>query len=512
MEERAFGWNGISLWKKRLKISEAVLFCLIMSYMALVLAPAAQAYPWPDFYGEEDSRYFSIGAQSSFFLEKKNWLHLVPAVDVKYSNVMVDVDLGWQYSVPEKKSYFRFSELALTFPIPFLSKWNFSLGLKNHEWSKADLYWNLGLWQPRYLMDPFRPVQMGHPGFYLNYRGLSSFTLHLSYISLPDLDIIEILEGGQINSRNPFFISPVTFEEDSNGGSQPQWTIEEIPPIRWGTFLKPMVALHTSHKLPHFQLSVAYAYKPSHQLQYSAFANQCSPSKLINNSCEVSGVDYSINYHHLLSLEAEMSPLKDVTLFGTLVYENPRELPRRPSLKDVVTASYEEEESLQSSFLPASFNGKQGYWISSNSANHLTASLFLYYREGEKTKEQTTVSFGYLRPLLKETNQNNPVFMSFEPLFGSSFPWTHAMSLSLEHWIKNIFHGYRFQFRLNYALDNEMYQASFENRLNLFPSFQVSLSGDLLFQAMVHDLKSGSSSIQLYKDHSRILMGARYVF
>lgn len=485
-------------------------FCLTLAHPVAV----AQTYPWPDFYGERDTRYLSIGAQSSFFLNQKKWLHLIPAVDLKYSNLMVDVDLGWQYSVPEKKSYFRLSELALTFPIPLSSKWKFSLGFKKHEWSKADLYWNLGLWQPRYLIDPFRPVPMGRPGFYLNYSGFSSFTLHLSYLAFPDLHIIPELEGGQITSENPFFISPVTLEEDSGKTtSSSKWNIQDMPSLKWDTFLKPVMALHAFHKLPHFQLSMAYAYKPSHRLRYFVFANQCTPSQIVTGSCAIGSVDYSITYHHLFSVEAEMSPMKNVTLFGSLVYENPRALPRDHSLSDIATAFLKEEKDLYSSpSSPVLLNGEQGHWVSSVARDHLTASVFLYYREGEKTKEQTTVTVGYLRPLWKEQNPNNSFISSLTPLFESSFSLTHAVSFSLDYWMKNILHGYQFQFRLNHALDNKMYQASFENRLNLLPSFQVSFSGDILFQAANQDLKSGSSAIQLYENHSRILVGARYVF
>ena len=484
---------------------------LCMTWMFPV--SASSQYPWPDFYGEPASRAFSIGAQSSFFLKQKNWLHLVPTVDLKYSNLMVDVDLGWQYSLPEKKHYFRLSEMALTFPIPFSSKWNFSLGFKKHKWSKADIYWNLGLWQPRYMVDPFRPVQMGRPGFYLNYKGLSTFTLHLSYLAFPDLHIIPKLTGGGIQSENPFFISPVTLEEDSDKTSPTQWDIKEMPSLKWDTFLKPVVALHTFHKLPHFQLSVAYAYKPSHRLRYFVFANQCTPSQIVQGTCAISGADYSVGYHHLFSVEGEMSPLKNVTLHGALIYENPRELPRGHSVSDITSAFFKEKKDLLSSpSPPVSLNGQKGHWVSSVSRDHLTASVFLYYREGEENRDQTQLSVGYLRPLWREKNPNNSFVTSLAPLFGRNFSWIHAISFSLEHEMKSIFHGYKFQFRLNHALDNKMYQAGFENRLNLLPFLQVSLSGDVLFQADHQELKSGSSSIQLYKNHSRILVGASCVF
>ena len=498
------------------RVQTALWGVLLMVVLCMTWAfsvAAASAYPWPDFYGEPDSRALSIGMQSSFFLKQKKRFHFVPAVDVKYSNLMVDVDLGWQYSFSEKKHYFRFSEMALTFPIPFSSNWNFSLGFKKHEWSKADLYWNLGLWQPRYLIDPFRPVQMGRSGFYLNYKGLSTFTLHLSYLAFPDLRIIPELKGGIIQSENPFFISPVTFEEDSEKPSPTQWDIKEMPSLKWDTFLKPVAALHTHHKLPHFQLSVAYAYKPSHRLRYFVFANKCTPSQIIQGTCPITGADYSIGYHHLFSVEGEMSPLKNVTLHGALIYENPRELPRNHSVSDITAAFFKEtKSSLPSPSSPISLNGQKGHWTSSVSRDHLTASLFLYYREGEKDRGQTKLSVGYLRPLWKEKNPNNSFLASLAPLFGSSFSWIHAISFSLEHEIKSILHGYQFQFRLTHALDNKMYQAGFENRLNLLPFFQISLSGDILFQAANQGLKSGSSAIQLYKNHSRILVGASCVF
>ena len=266
-------WLWLLRGMKQIKTMIVVGCCLVLLFPVKTVF----AYPWVDFQDKQDSPYFSLGIESSFFVTQKRWLHLIPSMDVKYSNLMVDVDLGGQYSLPEENFYLRLSELALTFPIPFASKWNFSLGFKKNKWIKADLYWNLGLWQPRYLVDPFRPVPLGRPGFYLNYKGYSSFTLYLSYLSFPDLSIIPKLENGAISSKNAFFISPVTLEGDSKKTVHPfKWDIKEMPSLKWGTFLKPALSLHTAHKLPHFQLSLAYAYKPSHRLRYFVFGNQCT--------------------------------------------------------------------------------------------------------------------------------------------------------------------------------------------------------------------------------------------
>ena len=501
----------LRLFMKQIKTIIRVGCCLAF----LFSIKTAFAYPWIDLQDEQDSPYFSLGMQSSFFVPQKRWLHLIPSMDLKYSNLMVDVDLGGQYSYPEKSFYLRLSELALTFPIPFSSKWNFSLGFKKNDWIKADLYWSLSLWQPRYLIDPFRPVPMGRPGLYLNYKGSSSFTLYLSYLSFPDISIIPELDNGAINSKNAFFISPVTLKGDSKEVEHSfKWDIKEMPSVKWGTLLKPALSLHTSHKLPHFQLSLAYSYKPSHLLRYFVFTHKCSLSQHSNNSCSISDVDYSINYHHLLSAEVEMSPLKGMTLFGTLIYENPRALVRNHTSSDIAKAFFQERKAESPSpFSLVTFNGQKGYWISSIPRDHLTASIFLYYREGAKNKEQTTITAGYLRPLWQEKNPNNLFLNNFTaPLLGESFLWIHALSFSLEHWIKNVLHGYQFQFRLNHSLDNKIYQASFENKLNLLPSLQVSLSGDVLFQAEDQGLKSNTSAIQLYKNHSRVLMGVKYVF
>ena len=478
------------------------------------LTVSAHAYPWPDFYGEKDPRRLSIGAQSSFFPKQKSWLPLIPTVDLKYSNMMADVDLGWRYSLPEERSYFRLSELALTFPVPLFTKWSFSLGFKDQEWSKADRYWNLGLWQARYKTDPFRPVQMGRPGLFLNYKGFSSFTLHLSYLALPDLNIIPLLKSGKVSSKNPFFVSPVTLERDSEQTKQPTWKIKELPPVKWSAFLKPVAAVRTSHKLPHFQFSLAYGYKPSHQLKYFAFVEKCTILQFTSGACVISGVDYSINYHHLFSLEAEISPFKGLTVTGSLTYENPRELERDHSLSDIKSVFFREPKKKEDEPpVPVSFNGQEGFWVSSSPADRLLAGLFLYYRDGEKTNEQTTVSFGYLRPLSQEKTVDNSFVTSAAPLLGAGSAYAHAISFSLEHDLKAVLHGYRLRFRLNHALDNKIFQAGFDNRLNILPSFQVSFNGDILFQLSGRQsLKSGASAIQLYRERSRALLGVAYVF
>ena len=193
-----------------------------------------------------------------------------------------------------------------------------SLGFRDHLWSEADRYWNYGLWQPRYLLDAFRPIQMGLPGLYLQYKADTSVVFLLSYFYLPDIIIYPRLKDNQVDSANPFFLSSGSFNKF-------HWGIKDLELFSLDRLFKPIIALQIQHFVKNHSLSLSYAYKPINQFQYSIYIPPINLSKKEKKQhpWEIKDFDYSILSHHLASLEWESDLSENLSLFASLFYEKP---------------------------------------------------------------------------------------------------------------------------------------------------------------------------------------------
>ena len=120
----------------------------------------AQAYPWM-FFRENKPYKIVLDLHGSYFLKGEK--SFFSGFQANYHNSKIDLNLGYNYSFLEQQHYYQISELSVIFPFIF-EEWKMSLGFRDVLWSSADRYWNYGLWQSRYLLDPLRPKQMGRPG------------------------------------------------------------------------------------------------------------------------------------------------------------------------------------------------------------------------------------------------------------------------------------------------------------------------------------------------------------
>ena len=446
---------------------------LLILISSLLWIPAVEAYPWMFFRQDESEKIVELDTHASYFI--KGQTTVLSSVGLNYHNPMVDVNLGWTYSFLEKNHYFRVSELSLIFPF-ILKDWKMSLGFKDVLWSEADRYWNYGLWQARYMLDAFRPIQMGLPGLYINHEGETSLLFLISYFYLPDIIVYPKLKDGKITSKNPFFV-------DSLGGFH--WDIDKLELFRIERFFKPILAFQIKHSLKNSNVSFSYAYKPVNQFQYSVIQKGIvpTPKKKLKQQFTISDFKYSIVSHHLASLEGEIVLDEGFSLFASLFYED--------------------SEKLQ--------QGKK--WINDDFESHVTFSLLSYFEENLGEKSKTLFTLGYTKTMEDGSKKNisNRITENFESILSRAFDWKEAISLSVEYQDKNLLQGLLFRFRGNYALDNAFYVLALENYLNLTPHIQMYLSGDILFH-FSDELKKGSSSISKYKDLSRLLLGGKYVF
>ncbi|MCZ0932847.1 MAG: hypothetical protein OXJ52_06830 [Oligoflexia bacterium] len=437
---------------------------------------SAQAYPWM-FFRESSSSIIQLDSHASYFLNGKT--AVFSGFQLAYHNSKIDLDLGYNYSFLEKNHYFQISELSVIFPFLF-EDWKMTLGVRDVLWSEADRYWNYGLWQARYLLDPLRPKQLGIPGLYFDHKtDTTSFLLALSYFYIPDVIILPELKNNEIVSKNPFFI---------NSFSQFHWEVEQLDLFEIDRFFKPTLAFRLEHFIENSSINFSYAYKPVNQLRKAVFVKGINLSESSANSLTVTDFKYFVLSHHLMSLEAETKLSQNVSLFVSVFYERP-----------------EQEQHEQD-------------WISDSFSPHLTYSVLAYFQEKWEKDKKTLFTLGWTKTVDNQSDLTaNPVTSDFRELFNRNFDWKHAIGASIEHENKQLFQGFLFRFRTNYALDNQNYYFVLENYFYLTPHIRLYLAGDLFFRFSNTETPFNSSNINSSNSpdkgkYNRILLGGQYVF
>ncbi len=446
-------------------------FCIAF----LLIPQIGISYPWVLFKDTEQKNYLEFDFHFSYFFE--NRYSSFVGGKWEYHNSKIDIDVGYRYSFFEKKHYYRFGELSVILPV-VKNQLNLVLGFRDFVWNESDRYWNLGLWQPRYLLDAFRPLQTSLPGVYLDYfpSPNTSLTFYFSYFYLPDVIIYPEIKDGVVTSENPYF---------SNASlKNVKWDVDQLRSFDFLSFLQPMLAVQVYHKLSYSEIFLSYTYKPKNQLQFFVQTGGISLSETDSSKITVKGLDYGTVRHHLFTIESEMDLNDNLSIFASLFYERPDKLTIK---KDWVTDSF--EPSLITSFL-------------------------VYFKEEIKEVEKTVFTLGYIKNFESENDveSSNIVTEDLEVIFGTGFDWKHALSWSMEYWTAALFSGLQFNFRLNYALDNQIYATILDAFFNMTPNFQVYISGDVLFRFSDETIENGTSLISKYRDLSRLLLGVKYVF
>ncbi|MDE0091751.1 MAG: hypothetical protein OXN83_00505 [Oligoflexia bacterium] len=444
---------------------------VILFFLILFWFPRVQAYPWM-FFRETQSFKVQLDSHVSYFL--KGQTAIFSGLQLDYHNSKIDLDLGYNYSFLENTHYFRISELSVIFPF-FLENWRMTLGVRDILWSEADRYWNYGLWQARYLLDPLRPKQMGLPGLYFDYEtDTTSFLLSLSYSYIPDVIIIPKLRNNRIISNNPFFI---------NDFDQLQWEVEELDLFQINRFFKPTIAFRVTHFVKYSSVKFSYAYKPVNQLQKAFSVKGINLSETSVSPLTVTDFKYFVLSHHLASLEAETHLFEKASLFSSIFYERPEQKKHKHN------------------------------WISDNFSPHLTFSLIAYFQEKWEKDQKTLFTLGWTKTMDNQSNlEANPVTSDYSDVFNRNFDWKSAVSASIEHENKRLFQGYLLRFRAVYALDNQFYQLALENYLYFTPRIRFYLSGDFFFRFSKSEKPVNSSAVKQYEGLNRLLFGGQYVF
>lgn len=454
----------------------------LLAYFFLILSCwypfVSVAYPWSFFKEVKRDNYLELDFQSSFFINNK--FSSSVGGQLEFHSSKADIDLSYYYSVIEKKPYFRFGELSLTYPLTKSTQ--LVLGFRDFVWSESDRYWNHGRWQPRYLIDVFRPLETSLPGIYLDqkFQDTTSVSFYYSHFYLPDIIPLPELKDGVVFTKNPFFESIYSTKNIN-------WDVQSLKKVQLASFFKPLYAFHVQHQVSHSELFFSYAYKPMNQLQFFIYTEGVNLSSKETENLSISKLDYAVLYHHLLTVETEIHVSDVLSVFASILYENPE--------------------------APAVDNHQQ--WLSDQPEPKLIASALIYFKEEIKDTEKVTLALGYTKVFENNSPQkiNNLITEDLEFLFNSDLDWKHAISWSMEYWTKSFLEGFQFYLRLNYALDNQFYLVAVESSVYVLPYLKVYVSGDLVFQSNKLKEKSRSnSSIHRYKDLSRVLTGVKYVF
>ena len=144
-----------------------------------------------------------VRANKAFFGEEKNSASLTAAgVSVQTNENIKKIssllDVHWFYVPEEDFHYFNLRELSREIHKDENTYW---LGRHVHEWSEADSYWSLGIWQPQFLWDYYNPQEQGLTGIFSQTTLTSNTKLNffVSGIYLPDQAAQYRQENGQIN-------------------------------------------------------------------------------------------------------------------------------------------------------------------------------------------------------------------------------------------------------------------------------------------------------------------------
>jgi hypothetical protein len=256
----------------------------------------------------------------------------------------------------ESCTYFEVPELNVgIFPE---SDTSIYIGRKRRTWSELDKVWALGLWQPRFMADGLRPIEVGLTGFQVSVRPRKTleFTAFLSPIFIPE-------RGTQVNFRksqltrgdSPWFLPPPT--EVSLFGKKTEIDYKLANFNESEIVFNPSLVFQTriGEEDRGLWSTVSYAYKPRNQLSalYHTYL------KLMPARGKVDILP-ALQAHHVLGLETGMRGRNNY--WCSLQYEKPvanSTMPNRqpafvdpnPGVKDTLLAGAYASHRIESGFL-----------------------------------------------------------------------------------------------------------------------------------------------------------------
>jgi len=190
----------------------------------------------------------------------------------------------------------------------------FTVGRKVKQWNELDEAWKMGIWQPRFLWDPFQAGTSGLTGVFFDKQiGDLELTAFGSGLNVPELGYPRAFDNGKVLSPSRW-ARPVPAELPLMPGLEVPVAYTLSMPDLTKLLLNPSVAVRARYGARRgFWGAAAYAYKPINQLQMAmdGFLD-------INSSFQVT-LRPRIISHHVATLETGFQSEKwNVTLSSLL--------------------------------------------------------------------------------------------------------------------------------------------------------------------------------------------------
>ena len=378
------------------------------------------------------------------------------------------------YSLNEEQIYFSIPEVYYEFSYGSSA---ISIGKKRIPWfSKIDEIWDLGLWSPRFKWDPLRPEYHGFLGLFYK-KPFSSWQISAfaQPMLTPDYGVNVDSTDGKISTHHPWF-NPLPHTVELLG-VETNLSYDINTSSLFDQLIKPGFGVHLQNlNNDFFNWSMAYSYKPSHQLLLKvpiSFEIQETGKDVIYS--EVRPQTY---YHHLLSLEGKWQT-NNWVFVQNLNYE----IPKNPTIdKNVVI------KNLSKAFYLSSY---LGYNIKTRYDNsiHLFTSL-LYNLEDEAEVRGEVDLPDNLFPDLRVYRQALS--------FGFQWPFKILNKLAV---LNN---------KMVYDFKQKGGLISSEIRFNISPSLNVYFLADFL--GIISEDAPSSMFLIDYRANDRIQSGVTYVF
>ncbi len=212
----------------------------------------------------------------------------------KYAKLSYGVDLTAGTYFTWRRSNGYVNEAYLKYDIN--SSNNFSLGRRKFEWSELDSRWQLGLWQPKFTLNPLRPEDQGLTGIFFDHRDeKQEFLLMATPIFVPTMDSEVREEGGTLVSDSRWYRQPSNKWKFNNLDTPIVYSIEtpEAARLAANPGIAAMYRAGTLNSGP--RANVAAAYKPVNDMllkrQMDFFTNNLTQVK----------VSPDVTYHRMVS-------------------------------------------------------------------------------------------------------------------------------------------------------------------------------------------------------------------
>lgn len=430
-----------------------------------------------EFFRDEASNgleLFTLG-----FKQKKDW----------NANWFSNVDANILISPIEKKFYINATEFYLSNKSKSLS-----IGRKQQQWSWLDSYWDMGLWQPRFMWEKASPDQIGLLGFFYN-KQWSKKIKSLFYVSplyLPEFSAGSHREDGRFSSENPWFNPPVGLVEIPGLGERDIF-YEVNKPAFIDVALRPSIGFMTRLGEASNWAQVSYAYKPHNKL----FTNIDESLILGEDKIVLDGEETDIIEPR--SVDARVEVLPELFYHHLLGVESQFTLSSKWSLMTAYQFEAADRE--------LNFNSEITY--KGLSDGRIGAIAFKRFFSSELSSAY--VSLGYMKLSGGDEPDKGKLASEEKSLFANHYRFKNA--IKAEAFFPQVFLLNKY-FSSNssviYDLDFDGIVFSHKMNMSYNESWKFSLSVDLIGLLDDQDIKK--SFMSSYRSNDNVSVGVSYVF